>query len=124
MAVTPALTASRGRDGSLRLTLPRCVTGAGTKRHATSVKAHDQSYLDAGLPDTVVAAVLASGPVPTSSEGWQIPDGAELERNPVPLDQRVLTGGQRIYKSKCQGRHGVNGKGDGPDADPAHAPGD
>ena len=72
----------------------------------------------------VVAAVLASGPVPTSSEGWQIPDSAELERNPVPLDQRVLAGGQRIYKSKCQGCHGVNGKGDGPDADPAHAPGD
>ena len=72
----------------------------------------------------VVAAVLASAPVPASSEGWRIPDGAESERNPVPLDPKVLAGGQRIYKSKCQGYHGVNGKGDGPDADPAHAPGD
>ena len=55
---------------------------------------------------TWVVAVLASGPVPTSSKGWQIPDSAELSAIPFRSISGVLTGGQRIYKSKCQGCHG------------------
>jgi mono/diheme cytochrome c family protein len=58
------------------------------------------------------------------AEGWQIPDGAETERNPVVLSPAVLTKGQALYKSKCQRCHGVSGKGDGPDADGGHAPSD
>jgi mono/diheme cytochrome c family protein len=56
--------------------------------------------------------------------GWQIPDGAETERNPVVVDPAVLARGQGLYRSKCQRCHGVKGKGDGPGADPNHAPSD
>jgi mono/diheme cytochrome c family protein len=72
----------------------------------------------------VAVAVRAATPAPAGSEGWQIPDGAEIERNPVPIDQAVLDRGQRLYRSKCQGCHGVSGNGDGPDRDPSHVPGD
>ena len=72
---------------------------------------------------TVAAAVLA-GEAPARSEGWQIPQGAERQRNPVAVDAGVIASGQRLYRSKCQRCHGVDGAGTGPDADPDHAPGD
>jgi mono/diheme cytochrome c family protein len=56
------------------------------------------------------------------SDGWQIPDAAATERNPVPSDSAVLARGQAIYRSKCQGCHGVNGTGDGPYRDANHPP--
>src|SRR5262245_6870364 len=71
-----------------------------------------------------VGAGWATTQTPGGSEGWQIPDGAETERNPVPADPAVLAKGQGLYRSKCQRCHGTNGKGDGPDADPDHAPSD
>jgi mono/diheme cytochrome c family protein len=71
-----------------------------------------------------LAAGAAWGATQTSDGGWQIPDGAETERNPVVVDAAVLAKGQGLYRSKCQRCHGVNGKGNGPDADPNHAPSD
>jgi mono/diheme cytochrome c family protein len=71
-----------------------------------------------------VGAVRTATEAPAGSDGWQIPDRAATEHNPVPLDAAVLARGQGIYRSKCQGCHGVHGRGDGPDGDPKHAPGD
>jgi mono/diheme cytochrome c family protein len=73
--------------------------------------------------------MFAAGPVPASdapgrSQGWQIPEGAERERNPVPVDAAVIASGQRLYRSKCQRCHGLDGTGSGPDADSDHPPGD
>ena len=71
---------------------------------------------------TLVAVVTVRGATqaPAGSQGWQIPEGAEAERNPVQIDQTTLTKGERLYRSKCQGCHGAKGNGDGPDADPNH----
>lgn len=72
---------------------------------------------------TFTGAVWAAQ-VSDRSQGWQIPEGAEAESNPVPVDAAVLARGQRLYKSKCQRCHGIDGNGAGPDADPNHVPGD
>jgi mono/diheme cytochrome c family protein len=72
----------------------------------------------------VLVAVGAASQGAFDSDGWQIPDGAAAERNPVLLDPAVLAKGQSLYRSKCQRCHGVEGKGNGPDADLNHAPGD
>jgi mono/diheme cytochrome c family protein len=90
-----------------------------------------------GLNKTLVRAALTWGCVTFAagavwsaqasdggSQGWQIPEGADAERNPVPVDAAVLARGQRLYKSNCQRCHGMNGNGAGPDADPNHVPGD
>ena len=71
-----------------------------------------------------VGAVRTITQAPAGSDSWQIPDGAVTERNPVPISPAVLARGQGLYRSKCQGCHGLRGRGDGPDADPHHAPGD
>ena len=57
--------------------------------------------------------------------GWQIPDGARDEKSPIAsLTPDVLKKGKALYSSHCQKCHGPQGKGDGPDADPEHKPGD
>jgi mono/diheme cytochrome c family protein len=61
---------------------------------------------------------------PADSDGWQLPAGAAAETNPVVVTPAVLAKGKDLYKSKCQKCHGPNGKGDGPDADRDHKPGD
>lgn len=58
-----------------------------------------------------------------ASDGWQIPANAAAERNPIPRDESALAKGQSIYKSRCQRCHGPQGRGDGPEADPANPPG-
>lgn len=67
----------------------------------------------------VVAAVNPGQP----TEGWQIPPNAASEANPLAADDSILAKGQRIYRSKCQRCHGPQGRGDGPEADPGHPPG-
>ena len=71
-----------------------------------------------------IAALGAWSQGTVDSDGWLIPDGAAAERNPVPLASAVFAQGQSLYRSKCQRCHGVAGKGNGPDADPNHRPGD
>ena len=70
------------------------------------------------------AGTIAAAEAPGRSDGWQIPEGAERQRNPVPVDAAAIVRGQRLYQSKCQRCHGPDGKGSGPEADPDHAPGD
>jgi mono/diheme cytochrome c family protein len=55
--------------------------------------------------------------------GWQIPATAGHETNPIAATDQVIAKGKDIFKSKCQKCHGPAGKGDGPDADPKHKPG-
>ena len=62
--------------------------------------------------------------VPEDSEGWQIPAAAAAEVNPVAPTPAVLAKGKEVFKAKCQKCHGVTGQGNGPEADPAHSPGD
>ena len=55
--------------------------------------------------------------------GWQIPATAAREVNPIVASDQVIAKGKDIFKSKCQKCHGPAGKGDGPDADAKHKPG-
>jgi len=55
--------------------------------------------------------------------GWQIPANAAQETSPIQVDEKILAKGKDIFKSKCQKCHGASGRGDGPDADPKHKPG-
>ncbi len=70
-----------------------------------------------------VAAVNGARPTPqdpapaAGTRGWQIPEGARDEANPIAASPEVLEKGKKIYTSKCQRCHGPGGKGDGPDAD-------
>ncbi|MEO8481847.1 MAG: c-type cytochrome [Acidobacteriota bacterium] len=68
--------------------------------------------------------VMNAAQQPEDSDGWQLPTGAAAEANPVPVTPAALAKGKDLYKSKCQKCHGPSGKGDGPDADKDHKPGD
>ena len=75
-------------------------------------------------PTVAIEVVMVATQAPDSSQGWHIPEGAAMERNPEPLNDAVLVRGQSLYKSKCQRCHGADGTGHGPEADPNHLPGD
>jgi len=72
----------------------------------------------------VAAGIVGRALAQDDSDGWTIPQGAGREANPIAVTPQVLAKGQNIYKSKCQRCHGPAGKGNGPDADPKHKPGD
>jgi mono/diheme cytochrome c family protein len=76
-----------------------------------------------GLTFTV-AAMRAAPQAPAGAEGWQIPEGAAAETNPVPTTADVLAKGMSLYRAKCQRCHGADGTGHGPEADPGHPPAD
>lgn len=59
-----------------------------------------------------------------SAQGWQIPETARDEKSPLTPTADVLKKGKAIYSTQCQKCHGPEGKGDGPDGDPEHRPGD
>ena len=75
------------------------------------------------LTAAVEMATIASQ-APEGSEGWNIPQGAAMERNPAPLDAAAVARGRSLYKAKCQRCHGADGSGHGPEADPDHPAGD
>jgi mono/diheme cytochrome c family protein len=77
-----------------------------------------------GATLAVVATLHADLQNPNASDGWQIPEGAAAQIDPVPATPATLTKGKALFKSKCQRCHGVSGTGDGPDADPDHPPSD
>jgi mono/diheme cytochrome c family protein len=72
----------------------------------------------------VVAATRATPQAPAGAEGWQIPEGAAAQANPVPLTADVLAKGMSLYRAKCQRCHGADGTGHGSEADPGHPPAD
>lgn len=71
-----------------------------------------------------LACVIRSAPIvaaqakPGSSSGWTIPPEAQALKSPLAVNEKVIAGGQEIYKDKCERCHGPAGRGDGPDADP------
>ncbi len=76
----------------------------------------------------VLSTMLTAGAVTVRVQddddgGWQIPPTAARETNPIPANDQMLAKGKDLFKSKCQKCHGPLGKGDGPDADPKHKPG-
>jgi len=75
-------------------------------------------------PTAVVEIAKGATQAPEGSEGWHIPEGAAMERNPESLSSAVLARGQSLYKAKCQRCHGADGAGHGPDSDPDHPAGD
>ena len=72
----------------------------------------------------VLTAAATAGQQPTTSDGWQLPATAATEVNPLPVTPALLAKGKDLFKSKCQRCHGPAGKGNGPDAEPDHSPGD
>jgi mono/diheme cytochrome c family protein len=53
--------------------------------------------------------------------GWTVPQGAADEKSPLTVNDSVIAAGKKLFTGKCQRCHGPEGKGNGPDADPAHA---
>jgi mono/diheme cytochrome c family protein len=68
-------------------------------------------------------ALRVRGQEPGDSEGWHLPPCAAAEVNPIPPTPAAIAKGQEIFKAKCQRCHGASGKGNGPDADADHPPG-
>jgi mono/diheme cytochrome c family protein len=69
---------------------------------------------------TIVTAVGVHGQGGGRGGGWTIPPTAATEKSPLTVNDTVLAAGKKLFTSKCQHCHGTLGKGDGPDADPAH----
>lgn len=84
-----------------------------------------QGYIAlAALVGTMTSVALGANQEPTPDrDGWTIPTNAAKELNPIPTSPEVMRKGERIYRSKCQPCHGREGRGDGPDSDPAHPAG-
>jgi len=53
-----------------------------------------------------------------SSSGWTLPPDADMQKNPLTVDEKVLNVGKSVYKKNCNRCHGPAGLGDGPDAEP------
>ena len=75
------------------------------------------------LSGLVGARAVAARAQDDDEGGWTIPAAAAKEVNPIAVSDQVIAKGKEIYKSKCQKCHGPTGKGDGPDADLKHKPG-
>jgi mono/diheme cytochrome c family protein len=58
------------------------------------------------------------------SGGWTLPENARAEKSPLEPSADVLKKGKALFASKCQKCHGVQAKGDGPDANPDEPPAD
>jgi mono/diheme cytochrome c family protein len=72
----------------------------------------------------LMAAVNVATQAPEDSNGWHIPEGVAMERNPEPLNAAALAKGRSLYNAKCQRCHGADGAGHGPESDPNHPAGD
>ena len=82
----------------------------------------------AGTRWFVVAAVggiIALGAAMTIgqvSSWFSTPREIDARRNPYPPTQASLTLGERVYRARCQGCHGVDGYGNGPAAATLYPP--
>ena len=72
----------------------------------------------------VTTALRAQQPPMSNPDGWQIPQTAPTDTNPVASSPQVIAKGKDLYKAKCERCHGATGVGNGPDADPEHMPND
>ena len=70
------------------------------------------------------AAMGSAAEAPSASSGWHLPDSAVTERSPLTASAADLAKGQGLFKAKCHSCHGADGRGHGPDSDPAHPAGD
>ena len=78
----------------------------------------------AGLVLAVASMAAPRGEEPQAqraANAWQLPPDAAQTKNPLTVDDKVLTAGRKIFTDKCQKCHGPKGLGDGPDAEPEHA---
>jgi mono/diheme cytochrome c family protein len=55
-----------------------------------------------------------------AESGWTVPPGAAAEKNPLTVNEAVLSTGKKLFGDKCARCHGLRGKGDGPDGDESH----
>jgi len=69
---------------------------------------------------SAIVAQNQKGSGQASSSGWTLASDSETKKNPLAVDERVLTTGKAVFKQKCAKCHGPSGLGDGPDADPDH----
>jgi mono/diheme cytochrome c family protein len=72
----------------------------------------------------VVSSLVAigyAGAALQQSGGWTLPPNAAETKNPLPVDDKLLAAGRKVFEEKCQKCHGPKGLGDGPDADPDFA---
>ena len=68
----------------------------------------------------VLSSVLAL----QAQSNWQIPAAAKTEKSPLKATPDLLKKGRGIFTTRCQKCHGLQGKGDGPDADSKDKPAD
>jgi mono/diheme cytochrome c family protein len=78
----------------------------------------------AALGGRLSLAAVQADAAQANPDTWQIPPNAAQEVNPLPLNDKVLAQGKKIFESRCARCHGPGGKGNGPDADPDHKPED
>lgn len=69
-------------------------------------------------------ALLSSTMLVRAQSNWQLPAAAKTEKSPLKATPDVLRKGKGIFTSRCQKCHGLQGKGDGPDADSTNKPAD
>jgi mono/diheme cytochrome c family protein len=67
-----------------------------------------------------LTAAAATAPqkaaVDRTGDAWEIPDAASARRNPVVGSEEAWRDGRALWMIHCQNCHGVEGRGDGPDA--------
>ena len=66
----------------------------------------------------LVAIVVAAEP---QQAGWKLPATAKEEKNPLPVNDAMLTAGKAQFAKRCVRCHGPEGKGDGPEASADHS---
>src|SRR4051794_14095133 len=68
----------------------------------------------AGDPHVSATGDVSSRPrEPAARTRWRAPESSALTRNPVPVTQRSLADGKRIFQMRCADCHGEDGHGDG-----------
>jgi mono/diheme cytochrome c family protein len=76
------------------------------------------------VPIMLVAGSLAAQDAASGSGArsnhWTIPPTAATEHSPLALTAQVLASGEALYATHCVRCHGVAGRNDGPDSDPAY----
>ena len=68
----------------------------------------------------LVTSLGAQGQRASQPVGWTIPQTASSEKNPLTVNDSVIANGKKLFAANCQRCHGAEGKGDGPDGEPAH----